>query len=110
MIHLDCRVCFIDAPAETRFGIIVLPPGPAIAKPNGGKKVQLRRFGSAIDGTDANENVFHFSLSILNKHVEVAVLIKDASVHQLKLWSAFAAPSVFFDQLGVRKFRLRVLV
>ena len=70
----------------------------------------MRRFGSAIDGTDANENVFHFSLSILNKHVEVAVLIKDASVHQLKLWSAFAAPSIFFDQLGVRKFRLRVLV
>ena len=45
-----------------------------------------------------------------HEHVEIAVVIEDAGVEQLKLWLVLSAAPVLLDEPGVREFTLRILV
>ncbi len=72
--------------------------------------MQRRRIRTAIPSRDANQNVFHRSLGVLDEHVEIAILIEDARVHQLEFGIQLGAALVYCDELIVRKRGLRILV
>src|SRR6266513_4442206 len=69
-------------------------PGPLVAKPGGRQQVQRRCFRPAIGHSDSNKNVVRRCFRVFGEDVEVAVLVKDAGIDQLKLRVAFAAPPV----------------
>ena len=66
--------------------------------------------GPAIEGLDADGDVFRVDLGVLDDDVEVAVLVEDARVEQLVLGALAAAAAVFLDQQAVGKLGLRILV
>ena len=59
---------------------------------------------------NADADILSRCLGVFDEHVEVAVIVEDACIHQLELRRAPAAAEVFLHQPGVRKLRLRVLV
>ena len=52
--------------------------------------MQGRRLGAPVEGFDADTNVFGVELGVLDKDVEIAVIVEDARVEQLELqaWPA----------------------
>ena len=67
-------------------------------------------FWSSIRRRDLNQNVLSAGLCVFYKHIKVAIVIEHTGIHQLKLGLLFSAISVFFNQLRVRKFGLRIFV
>src|SRR4051812_44645183 len=65
---------------------------------------------AAIVGSDLNQNVVGLGLGIFDEDIEVAILIEDAGIDQLKFRLTFPAPTVFFNELPIRKFGLRIFV
>src|SRR2546429_6414850 len=72
--------------------------------------MQLRVFRTAIESFYTNADIVGASLRVLNKDVEIFIVIKDAGIKQLIFHSAAAASTVFLNKLGIRKLLLRVLV
>ena len=85
-------------------------PGPGVAKPHRREEVQPCGLGAAIRRGDPDQEVVGRRLRVLDQHVEVAVPLEDARVHQLELGRAPVPPPVLLDEPRVRKLRLRVLV
>src|SRR5205085_2929254 len=56
------------------------PPSPSVAKPEVRQDVERRGFGAAIEGFDAYADVFRPGFGILDKYVEVAILVEHARV------------------------------
>jgi hypothetical protein len=65
--------------------------------------VDLGRLGTAVGRRDPDENVVRGRLRILDDHVEVAVRVEDAGIHQLVPGSMPVAPAVRLDEPGVRE-------
>src|SRR5258705_7723703 len=84
--------------AQMRFCIIVVIPGPCVAKPNCRQETQMCWFRSTINGTNANQNVLDACLRILNEHIEVAVFVEDSGVNQLKFGSKPTALAILLNQ------------
>ena len=63
------------------------------------KQVQVGGFRPAVDGLDANANVFRPGFGIFDEDIEVAVFIEDSRVQQFILGRAHLPPaaSVFFQ-------------
>ena len=72
--------------------------------------MQLRRLRSTIPCRNANQDVFTRGFRVLNKDVEVAAIVEDAGIHQLKLGIEPRAPTALINQLLIREFLLRILV
>src|ERR1700751_3589416 len=72
------------------------------------ENVKTRRFRTAVESLNANADVFRAGLGILDKYVEIAILIEDASIQKLKLRAL--ALAILGNQLSVRELRLRILV
>ena len=71
----------------------------------------LRVFRSAVGHFNANADVFWISFRILDKNIEITIVVEDACVDQFILGFLLSAPAtVLLDQLRIRKFRLRILV
>ena len=68
------------------------------------------RVGAAVDGLDANGDVFGRDLGVLHIDVEEPPLVEDAGVQQLEFRAVPAAPPVLLDQLAIRKLGLRIAV
>ena len=85
-------------------------PRPLIPKPESRQDLQIRRFGAAIVNADLDQDVFASGLRILDKDVEVAVLVEDARVEQLVLEFVAAADPARLNQIAVGIGCLRVLV
>src|SRR5437773_11136636 len=76
------------------YAFVRASPGPLVAKPGGRQQVQRRCFRPTIGHSDSNKNVVRRCFRVFGEDVEVAVLVKDAGIDQLKLRVAFAAPPV----------------
>ena len=61
------------------------PVAPRVAKPQRRQDVQRRCCGAAIGYLDAHENVFWRGLAVLDDHVEISIVRKDARVEKLVL-------------------------
>ncbi len=97
---------------DGRFSARRIGPCPGVAEPEVRKQVQIGGFRPAVDGLDANANVFRPGFGIFDEDIEVAVFIEDSRVQQFVLRRAHLPPAapVFFQQFLVRKLALRILV
>src|SRR5215469_5519514 len=88
----------------------VLSSRPSISKPNRRQHMQCGLLRSAIKNRNSNQYVFRTFLGVFHKHVEIAIIFKDTSVHQfiLKLVSHFLPVGSY--QVVVWKCSLRVFV
>src|SRR5579859_2290649 len=82
-------------------------PIPGVAEPERRKQVQSGGFRSAVEGGDADGNIFDVSLGILDENVEVAVAGEDASIEEFVLRVVAAAAAALRDQRGVGVLGLR---
>src|SRR6266511_1015925 len=85
-------------------------PAPGVAKPQRGQQVQLRRLRTAIRRRDADEDVVWRGFGVFDNHIEVAVIVEDARVHQFEFRVGLAASPVLLDKTRVRELSLRILV
>ena len=85
-------------------------PSPGIAKPKRGQQMQGRCFGPAIRCRNANANIFDVGLGVLNKDIEVAVLLEDPGIQQLVFGIKLAAPAALGDQRRIGILALGILV
>ena len=85
-------------------------PAPGVAVPQMRQDVQGRGRWAAIEGFDADGDVFLVDLGVLDDDVEVAVLVEDARIEQLVLGALAAAAAVFLRQQAVGKLGLRIFV
>src|SRR5262249_50611185 len=85
-------------------------PAPGVAKPHGRDQVQLGIFWTAIEGFDANANVFRACLGVLDKNVKVAVIVEDAGIEEFVLRPPAITVAVLLDQLMIGELPLRILV
>ena len=59
-------------------------PGPGIAEPDGRQQVEFGRIRTAIGDCDANKNIFGRRLRILDKDIEVTIVVENPRVDQLE--------------------------
>jgi hypothetical protein len=85
-------------------------PVPGIAEPEFRKYREFSGFRAAVPHGDPHEDVLGGSLGVFDKHVKIAVLVKDSGVVQLELGFGFRAPCILAAQFFVGKGCLRVLV
>jgi hypothetical protein len=86
------------------------PPRPRVAKPQRGKEVDRRRFGTAVVHRDLDQDVLGGRFGVLHKHVEVAIVVEHAGVEELVFQLIARPPSVRLYQIQIRERVLRVLV
>ncbi len=89
---------------------VVAAPGPRVAKPERRQQMKRRRVRPAIGDRDAHEHIIGRCFGVFGHDVEVAVLVEDAGVGELKFRFAFAAAAVLLDEPGIGKLALRILV
>src|SRR5262249_35934351 len=82
--------------AQGRLRIVVVPPGPAIAKPDGGQKIKKCWLWTTIERGDQNQYVFYVRLSVFDKDIEVTIVFEYSRIDQIKLRVLPAAATVFF--------------
>ena len=85
-------------------------PRPRVAIPQCGKQVQAGILQAAIVDRDANQDVFRRSLGILDKNVEVTIIVEDPSVDEFVLQLVSGASLVGDDDVLVGIGPLRVLI
>src|SRR5580658_5100019 len=84
-------------------------PTPGISKPKMRQQMKRGRVRPAIENLYAYANIFRRFFSVLNENIEVAIVVKDARIEQLKL-SPRAASTAFLDQPVIRILTLRIFV
>src|SRR5215510_985096 len=89
---------------------LILVPSPGVSKPDRGKYIQRCWFRSTIRDTDPNENVLAIGLRVLDKHVEISVLVEHACIQQFEFRLVLSAATIFFDQSSIGILLLRILV
>ena len=83
---------------------------PGVTEPQRWQQVERRRIGAAVGRREADADVFRPGFRVLDRHVEVAIVIEDPGVEQFVLGKFQAATLVLLDQLLVGKRGLRVFV
>src|SRR2546427_9767174 len=96
--------------ADPRLDAALGRPAPRIAEPEMGNDVQRRRVGAAIEGLDADADVFRPALRVLDEDVEIAIVVEHARIEQLEFQTAAGARPILVEQPLVWVFRLRILV
>ena len=87
-----------------------MSPGPNISKPKRRKQIERSRLGPAIENRYSNQDVFRFLLGVFHKHIEIAIIFKDASIDQLVLKLVPRSFPVVFYQVVVWECSLRIFV
>ena len=72
--------------------------------------MKRRPIWTAIRNRHANYNIIRIDLGILDKDVEIAILVENSRVNQFIFQSISSTHPVHIHQLGIRKFGLRILV
>ena len=90
--------------------VLLVTPVPKIAQPQRGDQAQLGFLGTAVDHANADQQIFRAGFGVIDKDVEVAVVVKDAGLHQLVFGLITTAAAVLLHQVPVGEFLLRVLV
>ncbi|MDF2758255.1 MAG: hypothetical protein K0S99_887, partial [Thermomicrobiales bacterium] len=75
-----------------------------------GEDVDRRRIGTAVLNCHADDEVLGRRFGVLNRHVEVPIVIEDACVQELELPPPSVPAAILVDQLLVGIGALRVLV
>src|SRR5262245_14971838 len=101
MVQLDSKG-FAGVAGAHEWPRLILVPRPGVSKPDRGKQVQTRRFRPTICDADPNENVLAIGLRVLDKNVEISVLVKDACIQQLEFRFMLSAAPIFVNQSGIR--------
>ena len=86
------------------------PRRPVIPEPERRQEMQFCRLRSPVDCSDLHQDVFRTGLGILNKDIEIAVVIEDAGVEELILHLVPGALSVCLHKIVVGIGGLRILV
>src|SRR5262249_33523463 len=81
-----------------------------VTEPQSRQDMQLGLLWTAVAGRDLYQNILVRLFGILDKNIEVAVVVEDAGVEQLVFELGATAPPVGLHQVGIRKSRLRILV
>src|SRR5205085_11906308 len=66
-------------PISQRRAALLGTPAPGIAKPEGRQHVDRGSLGPAVRHLDADAEIFHVRLGVLDEDVEVPVLVEDRS-------------------------------
>ena len=72
--------------------------------------MQRRRFWTAVDNFNADQDVFRGCLCIFDEDIEVAVLLKYARIQKFKLQFLTAAPAIFLPEPCIGELRVWILV
>jgi hypothetical protein len=72
--------------------------------------MQPRRLRATVRNRDADQDVLRPGLGIFGHHVEVEVRVEDTRIGQFELGLLPAPALVLFDEQGVRKLSLGILV
>ncbi len=70
-----------------------IAPTPGVAEPQRGQQMQRRGVGAAIDDPHAQQYVVGRGLGVLNEHVEIAVVVENGTIGDLKFGVVHAAPA-----------------
>ena len=65
-------------------GFMGASPVPRVAKPEFGKHRQFRRLGPPVPNGEADQDILRACLCVFDKHIEIAVCIKNSGVMQFK--------------------------
>src|SRR5262245_30265128 len=93
-----------------RWSCDVIAPRPGISEPELWKKMDQRCFGSTVADVNLHQNIFGGGFGIFDEHIKVTVFVESICVDQLELWIQFAPAAIFFDEPGIGKRALRILV
>src|SRR5579864_7893109 len=72
--------------------------------------MKRRGLRTAVDGADADQNVFGGGFCIFDEHVEITVLVKNARIYQFELRIFARSLTILHEELLIRKGGLRILV
>src|ERR1700733_271950 len=72
--------------------------------------MQLCGVGPAIPCRNADQYVLDRNFGVLDENIEVAVLVEYSRIHQLEFGVVARTVRILFDQLFIRKLRLRIFV
>ena len=65
---------------------------------------------TTITHSEADKDVIRSGLGVLGNDIEVSILIEDSRVNKFEFGRVSAAAAIFFDEAGIREFRLRIFV
>src|SRR5215472_14260709 len=108
--QLDQRGAARSLDARCSRFVVIVSPGPPVPKPNRRQEMQSRRLWAAVPRGNANEHIFRGCLCILNKDIEIAVLLKDSRVDQFEFRVVPRAFCVLADKLIVGIRCVRILI
>src|SRR5215468_6992094 len=100
----DLRIAVDTAQKWPRF---IGVRAPDVAEPERRQHMQRGGRGPAIDRGDAQEHVLGRRFGVLDKDVEIAIVVEDARVQQLVLRLVTRTPAVRLYEVAVRKWSLR---
>ncbi len=72
--------------------------------------MQRRRFGTSIDRGDPDQDIVRRCLGIFGEDIEVAALVEDTRIGNLKFGIELATALVFLKKTRIRKLGLWILV
>src|SRR5579859_2125955 len=72
--------------------------------------MKRRSLRAAVDGADADQNVFGGGFCIFHEHVEITVLVKNARIHQFELRIFARSLTILREELFIGKGGLWILV
>ncbi len=87
-----------------------VPQPPSVPEPEVREDVQRGFLRAAVEGRDPDQQVIRRRLGILDKDVEVPVVVEDPRVEQFVFHLLAGAAAVRLDQIAIGKGRLGVLV
>ena len=85
-------------------------PRPRIAEPQRGEQHQRRRLRAAINRRYTNDQIIRAGFGVLHEDIEISPAFERAGVFQFEFLVGVPAPPVFFDQPGIGKSGLGILV
>src|SRR5581483_12127384 len=69
---------------KCRFGFVFVPR-PGVAEPERWKQMELCRFRTSVMHRDSDEQIFWICFGVLDKYVEVAIIVENSGIEQFIL-------------------------
>ena len=90
--------------------IVIVSPRPGVAEPDCRKQGQLSFGRTTIARRDFDQNIFDARFCVFGNNVEISVFVERARFEEFVLVVVLSPPAVFFYQLAVGEFALRIFV
>ena len=89
---------------------VIASPAPGVSKPKGRQHMDRCGVGAHVTHSDSTQQILRRGLGVFDVDIEVSVIREDAGVPELKFRLCAGALAVLFDQRGVGKLGMRILV